>query len=333
MSMVNPGSDPYVEHSLRTSMFFPGTRLFVAGNPKAAGTTLRWWLLEAHGVDVAERTAGSWWGESAPFQAVWDSRIDLEFTWGDLSEAQRDDALTAPDVLTVLPIRHPVSRLFSAWSGKYLVGEPYYADRLPPEFHELPETLQSVDQVSELFERFVVDLHRVVAAGDFEVVDVHFWPQHRLLARPPAGEVLELRQETMRDGLATVADHLRTRGLNPDEPRRINETIVPYRADLVTDVALKLTAELYTADFERWNYDRTRPESSSRNVDLDWLNDVRGRNRRYGVLHRALLQQHDENLALRDDLDRFRRREHELLESTSWKVTGPLRWVSDKVQR
>ena len=331
--MAQAGSDPYVEHSLRTSMFFPATRLFVAGNPKAAGTTLRWWLLEAHGVDVADRTSESWWGESAPFQTVWDAGIDLDFTWGDLSADQRDDALTAPDVLTVLPVRHPVSRLFSAWSGKYLVGEPYYADRLAPEFHQLPESLDSVDQIRDLFEQFVVDLHQVVAAGDFEVVDVHFWPQHRLLARPPAGEVLELRQESMREGLNAVADHLRSRGLNPGEAQRINETVIPYRADLVSDAALTLTAELYTADFERWHYERERPESSSRTVDLDWLGDVRGRNRRYGVLHRALMRQHEENAELRADVDRLRRREQELLESTSWKVTGPLRWVSDKTKR
>jgi hypothetical protein len=36
-------------------MFFPSTRLFVAGNSKAAGTTLRWSLLAAHGVDVRAR--------------------------------------------------------------------------------------------------------------------------------------------------------------------------------------------------------------------------------------------------------------------------------------
>ena len=92
--------DPYVEHSLRTSMFFPTSRLFVAGNPKAAGTTLRWWLLGAHGVDVSARTAASWRGESAPFQAVWDAGLDLEFTWNDLTAAQRHDALTSEDVTT-----------------------------------------------------------------------------------------------------------------------------------------------------------------------------------------------------------------------------------------
>lgn len=331
--MVQPGSDPYVEHSLRTSMYFPATRLFIAGNPKAAGTMLRWWLLGAHGVDVAGRTAKSWWGESAPFQTVWDDSIDLDFTWGDLSDAQRDDALTAPDVLTVHPVRHPVSRLFSAWSGKYLIGEPYYSERLSAEFHPLPEQIDSEEQLSAVFEQFVVDLHRVVSAGDFEVVDVHFWPQHRLLGRPAAGELLELRQESMRDGLAAITEHLQVHGLTAGAAARLNETVVPYRAELVSDIAVKLAAELYAADFERWRYDRERPPSSARAVDINWLNDVRGRNRRYGVLHQALMQVHDQNSALQRAVDHYRDREHELLDSTSWKVTGPLRWASDKTKR
>ncbi|MCZ3387765.1 MAG: sulfotransferase family 2 domain-containing protein [Actinomycetia bacterium] len=331
--MMQIDGDPYVDHSLRTSMFFPATRLFVAGNPKAAGTMLRWWLLSAHGVDVGARTAESWWGESAPFQTVWDPGVDLDFAWGDLSDSQREDALTSTDLLTVHPVRHPVSRLFSAWSGKYLIGEPHYTERLAAEFHPLPETIGSEGQISELFERFVADLHQVVEAGDFAAVDVHFWPQHRLLGRPASGDVLELRQETMREGLDTIAQHLLAHELDPGEPLRINETVVPYRAELVSDAALKLTCELYTADFARWGYALERPSSSSRTVNVDWVNDVRGRNRRYGVLHRALMQLRHENDSLRGEIGHLRGREHELLDSTSWKVTGPLRWVSDKTKR
>jgi hypothetical protein len=325
-------TDPYVEHSLRTSMFFPATRLLVAGNPKAAGTTLRWWLLRAHGVDVEERTRGSWWGESAPFQVVWDAEVDLDFTWGDLTEAQRNDALTAPDVLTVLPIRHPVSRLFSAWSGKYLIEEPYYADRLPDGFPKLPQSIDSADEICTAFEQFVEALHGTVSAHDFEAVDVHFWPQHRLLARPPSGQTLVLRQESIEEGLQAIADHLREHGLDPGAAPRINETVVPYHAELVSDRTLALTAELYDADFQRWHYERERPSSSRRGIDFEWLSDVRGRNRRYGVLHRELLRVQHENNLLHDEVEQRRRRERELLDSTSWKVTGPLRWVSDRTK-
>jgi hypothetical protein len=329
---MTPASDPYVDHSLRTSMFFPATRLLVAGNPKAAGTTLRWWLLTAHGVDVDERTSQSWWGESAPYQVVWDGDVDLDYTWEHLSDAQRKDALTATDVLTVLPIRHPVSRLFSAWSGKYLIEEPYYAERLPDGFPQLPASITSVDQIRESFEQFVEALHRAVAALDFESVDVHFWPQHRLLGRPPSGPSLELRQESMAAGLEAVSEHLAAHGLDVGAAPRFNETVVPYRAELISDRALTLTAELYAADFERWHYERERPAGSSRQIDLDWLADVRGRNRRYGVLHRELLRLAGENDRLRADVDHLRRREQDLLDSTSWKVTGPLRWVSDRTK-
>jgi hypothetical protein len=331
--MVQIDSDPYVRHSLHTSMFFPSTRLFVAGNPKAAGTTLRWWLLAAHGLDVRARTAESWWGESAPFQTVWDQGIDLVYTWGDLSAEQQDDALTSTDVLTVQPVRHPLSRLFSAWSGKYLIGEPYYAERLPEGFPKLPEAIESEQHIADLFEEFVVALHELVSERGFLAVDVHLWPQYRLLARPPAGHGLVLRQESMGEGLRTIAEYLQQRGLDAGEAPRINETVIPYRTELVTDRTFDLVVSMYSDDFEHWQYERDRPRSSSRIMNIDWLNDVRGRNARYGVLHRALIHQRDENSRLETEIGHLKDRENDLLESTSWKVTGPLRWVGDKSKR
>ncbi len=331
--MVQIDSDPYIRHSLHTSMFFPSTRLFVAGNPKAAGTTLRWWLLAAHGLDVRARTAESWWGESAPFQTVWDQGIDLVYTWVDLSAEQRDDALTSTDVLTVKPVRHPLSRLFSAWSGKYLIGEPYYAERLPEGFPKLPEAIESEQHIADLFEEFVVALHELVSERGFLAVDVHLWPQFRLLARPPAGDGLVLRQESMAEGLRTIGEYLRQRGLDAGEAPRINETVIPYRAELVTDRTFDLVVSMYSDDFEHWQYERDRPRSSSRLIDIDWLNDVRGRNARYGVLHRALTHQRDENTRLETEIGHLRDRENDLLESTSWKLTGPLRWIGDKSKR
>jgi hypothetical protein len=326
-------TDEFVAHSLRTSMFFPQTRLMVAGNPKAAGTTLRWWLLAAHGVDVADRTRPSWWGESAPYQTVWDETTRLEYIWPQLSEEARKDALSASDVVTVHPVRNPVSRLFSAWSGKYLVNEPYYEDRLPAEFPHLPATFSDVEQIVAAFADFTKALRQVVSDRGFETIDVHLWPQHRLLARQPAGRILLLRQESMEEGLEEIAAMLRAQGVEPGPAPRINETVVPYRAELVSDAALADVVTLYEADFARWGYEHARPDGSSRAVDLPWLNDVRGRNVRYGVLHRALMHQQHEGERLAREIAAARQREGELMDSTSWKVTGPLRWVGDRTKR
>ena len=325
-------TDPFVEHSLRTSLFFPSSRLFVAGNPKAAGTSLRWWLLDSHGVDVSDRTAGSLWGESAPWQTVWDARVDLRYTWDRLSDEERQDALTSTDVLSVLPVRHPVTRAFAAWSSKYLTREPYYEERLPEDFTSLPPAVRSTDEIADWFHRFVDELAAHVDHEGWHDVDVHFWPQNRLLARDPAGEVLQLRQEDMADGLAAVQRWLTEHGIHPSAAKRLNENVVPYQQSFV-DAAVKTLSEVYGDDFARFDYAPAAPASAPASVDLDWLNDVRGRNGRYAVVHEAALASRRRSAHLEQQLRESRQRVHDLEASTSWRVTRPLRELSQRLGR
>ena len=230
--------DQFQHHSLITSMFFPESRLMVAGNPKAAGTSLRWWLLPLHGVDVAVLTRESLWQESLPYQTVWDTRVDLRYAWNNLDEAQRQDALTSTDVLTVKPVRHPITRAFSAWSGKYLNAEPYYAERLPDSVPAPPLVeIESPQHIADLYEAFIVALAAHVREHTWRGLDVHFWPQHLLLGRQPAGESLVLHQESITEGLVTVQQHLASYGITAGQAPRINETIVSYRPHLVTDTS------------------------------------------------------------------------------------------------
>lgn len=334
MGATPADGDRFVAHSVRTSMFFPASRLFVAGNPKSAGTTLRWWLLRAHGVDVDAVTGESLWGESAPAQVVWDDTLDLRFTWERLSDSDRQDALGSPDVLTVHPVRHPVTRAFSSWAGKYLTGEPGYEDRLPPELPRLPPTIAAPEAIGVEFGRFVAALARHVEHHpDWDGIDVHFWPQQHLLARPAPGPVLVLRQEAMAEGLAAITSHLRAHGIEPGQAARLNETVVGYRPELVDDATADLLRGLYDDDFAAWDYPRQLPTSTAAEPDLPWLNDVRGRNRRYGVLHRAALDGRQRTDVLEAELAVARRREQELLASTSWRVTRPLRWASERARR
>jgi hypothetical protein len=332
-AVFQPAGDRFIAHSLWSSMFFPQSRLFVAGNPKAAGTGLRWWLLEVHGVDVPGLTAASRWAESAPSQVVWDETVDLRYLWDCLSDDERDDALTSSDVLSVIPVRHPVTRLFSAWSGKHLSGEPYYEDRLPESFPRLPDSIESTESVTEHFAAFVAALaEHADSHPDWEGIDVHFAPQHLLLARTPVGPALLLRQEDTAAALSRIEEQLRAHGLAPPPLRRINETIVGYRPDYVDGPTLDRIVRLYAADFDAWDYDRSAPTKSASVANLDHLNDVRGRNRRYGIIHRALRDAEARVAALEDELIEARNRQQELLASHSWRVTRPLRWASGRIK-
>jgi hypothetical protein len=327
--------DRFVAHSLRTSMFFSRSRLLVRGNPKAAGTTLRWWLLSAHGVDVAAAVADSLWNESGAAQTVWDERVDLRYTWRRLSDTERADALSSEDVVSVHPVRHPQTRAFAAWASKYLTWEPHYHERLPQGFAAPPDSVDSVEQITSMYETFICMLRDHVVAHEWDGVDVHFWPQHRLLAPAATGPVLLLRQEDMADGLASIAAHLRQQGVEPPAVPRINESVVPYHPELVTAAAAQAVHNLYGDDFTRWSYDVAPPRGSSRDIDLDWLNDVRGRNRRYAVMCAAAGHRRDDadGQQLRRQLDAVTAERDALLTSTSWRVTAPLRWVSGRARR
>ncbi|MEO8328605.1 MAG: sulfotransferase family 2 domain-containing protein, partial [Candidatus Nanopelagicales bacterium] len=254
-------------------------------------------------------------------------------------EEEQADALSATDVLTVQPIRHPVTRTFSAWAGKFLTLEPYYHERLPEGFDEPPETIESAAQITQLFERFVRDMSEYVErAPEWTDMDVHFWPQARLLARTPLGPSLVMRQEEMSDGLAAITSHLKERGVSASPMPRINENVVPYRPEFVTTKALADIERLYGEDFATYGYSVDTPEAGNQELDLPWLNDLRGRNKRYGVVHRAAIRARrrvgeltDELEAMRKDIRAAKKREKELQESSSWKVTEPLRWASDRV--
>jgi hypothetical protein len=332
--------DRFIAHSLRTSMYFTSTRLLVRGNPKAAGTTLRWWLLQAHGVDVAAVVAESLWNESGPAQAVWDERVDLRYTWARLADVEQHEALTAADVLSVHPIRHPQTRAFAAWASKYLTLEPHYHERLPKGFPFAPDRIDSTAQITTMYAAFLHALEAHVTTHGWEDIDVHFWPQHRLLAPAAAGPVLVLRQEDMTTGLTAIAEQLTAHRIDPPPVPRINESVVPYRPELVNPLSAGTVARLYDADFRALDYDTTPPSGSSREVDLAWLNDVRGRNRRYAVMCAAAARRRDEASShganqqqLTRQLATVTTQRDALLTSTSWRVTAPLRWLSERTHR
>ena len=163
----------------------------------------------------------------------------------------------------------------------------------------------------------------VVREEGWPALDVHFWPQDRLLARQPAGETLVLRQEEMTQGLSAIGEHLARFGIEAGEAPRINETIVPYQQSLITNPALEALLNLYQGDLGAWSYPAEAPPSTHRELDFAWLNDVRGRNRRYQVIHEAAIGGRRRSADLEVALERAREREQQRLSSMSWRIRPP----------
>ena len=149
-----------------------------------------------------------------------------------------------------------------------------------------------------------------------------------------------LRQESMSAGLEEIIAHLGGYGIDAPPMPRINENVVSYQPDLVSDEAGALVAELYAEDYAAFGYTEALPTARAGDVDLEWLNDVRGRNRRYGVIHRAAMEARRHIQALEKELEvgRGQARAAEIhqqavLSSRSWRVTRPVRWASDQTSR
>ena len=109
----------------------PQWRLLYVSVPKAAGTSLNIALTRSAGIAFPGRFLYSTGEESLVSQTIWDGPAGgrpMVDALGDVGLRPADARRAAHDVFTV--VRHPVSRLLSTWSSKYLVRAPYYRERI-----------------------------------------------------------------------------------------------------------------------------------------------------------------------------------------------------------
>ncbi len=133
----------------------PGWRLLYISIPKAAGTSLNVALTRTAGVAFPGTFTQSLGEESLVSQTIWDGAAGGRPMVSSLEYAAFEDLMRQGlrHVFTV--VRHPVERLLTTWSSKYLVRAPYYRSRL-----ELPEPgLRRFDDVEEV----LADLDQLVA--------------------------------------------------------------------------------------------------------------------------------------------------------------------------
>ena len=108
----------------------PGWRLLYVSVPKAAGTSLNVALTRTAGVPFPGNFTQSLGEESLVSQTIWDGAAGGRPMVSSLDDAAYENLMHRGLRHVVTVVRHPVERLLTTWSSKYLVRAPYYRSRL-----------------------------------------------------------------------------------------------------------------------------------------------------------------------------------------------------------
>lgn len=266
----------------------PGWSLLYVSVPKAAGTSLNVALTRSAGIPFPGRFVGSLGEESLVSQTIWDGDAGGRPMVSSLDDAAYDRVMDAGlrHVFTV--VRHPVERLLTTWSSKYLVRAPYYRNRLG-----LPEPglrrFDSVDEVLADLDQLVAHLHANPALVHR---DVHLVSQHELLRRDLSRFDHVGRTDRLGETIAWLADRLAVEGVQLHPVGHDNDSPVDVGLDLVDDRTLARIHDLYAADYAFLGFD---PDDVRLTGTLDasvlpTLNREVEHNVRAEVLHAAAAQ-------------------------------------------
>jgi hypothetical protein len=231
--------------------------MYVAVN-KAACTSLKWLIADLQG-ERAERFHASLSSEVSRTMTIHRRRL-WEHT--PMAADLGDDELAAisPDdgwfVFAV--VRHPTTRLFSAWQSKLLLREPSWVARCG-DAGWFPRVPQCGDDIVEDFARFVRAVER---DPGLVTANRHFAPQHRLLAHKRMRYSRVYRTGEIPLLLADLAEHLRSRGWRGEALTlpRTNAAPLPPIAGLFGPEVLAAVQRLYERDFAAFGFPGPAPD-------------------------------------------------------------------------
>lgn len=255
---TGPGTGPEPEPFVRwvrdfngQAFLHPGWRLLFVSVPKAAGTSLNIALTRSAGIDFPGRFAYSAGEEPLVSQTIWDGPAGGRPTVSQLSHTAYRQLMREglDDVFTV--VRHPVTRLLSTWSSKYLVRAPYYRSRIG-----LPDTgprlFRDVEQVLDDLDELVDHLR---AHPGIEHCDGHLVRQRDLLRGDLSRFDHVGRTERLAETVDWLGGRLAARGVTLQPVGRDNESVVTVGAGMVRPRTLRRIHELYAADLAFLGYD------------------------------------------------------------------------------
>lgn len=291
---------PFSHHVLQRTIVLPEQRVLFLPVPKAACTSILLGLAPLAGLN-AETFARSTQLEVSPALAVHD--MDLwppQFRLGSREPDERAELLAEDGWLRFTVVRHPATRLWSAWHSKLLLREPrffeQYGDR--PWFPREPEDPAQLVEDFRLF---------VAAVGSGEADDVHWAVQSALVSQLPLTRVG--RVEALPETLALLERHLGA-PLDGGALPRENATplaLPPHAYDAAT---LAIVDAHYREDFDSFDYQELEPQEDMAGwereaaTQLDGLRATIEQNARIAQLHASLRRLGDRAAAAEQRLER-----------------------------
>lgn len=227
-------------------------RLLYVATPKAACTTLKSLLLRVAGGELGV-LAGSTSAHPTAEMLVHDRERFPVPSLATLDPSARERALVEEGWLRFCVVRNPYARLYSAWEGKVLVGDPALLGRFGvPGVHDVVDEHGRLD-VRATFRAFVTELTR---RPEPYVSDPHFAPQQQVvrLGELPYTDVVRLEQ--IDAFLPRLRAHVVDRGgADPGDLPDTNSGLgISWREAYDAETAA-LAYDLYAEDFKRWGYD------------------------------------------------------------------------------
>ena len=188
-------------------------------------------------------------------------------------------------------VRHPVERLLTTWSSKYLVRAPYYRARLGLAEPGL-RRFESVDEVLADLDQLVAHLH---AHPSLVHRDVHLVSQHELLQRDLSRFDHVGRTSRLGETINWLSNRLDQEGVELHPVGRDNDSAVDVSIDMVDPTTLSRIHELYEADYGFLDIDPDDAQLAGTLAPavLPALNREIEHNVRAQVLHAALAQESD----------------------------------------
>jgi hypothetical protein len=233
----------FTHHVLQRTVVLADLRVLFLPVPKAGSTSLLWLLAQLAGLPV-ERFARSTAPEVSPALTVHDMSLwRREHRLAEYDPAERERILTEDGWLRFSLVRHPGTRLWSAWQSKLLLREPRFVEMFgdQPWFPRVPERPADVIEDFRAF---------VAALGDGGAEDVHWAVQHDLVAQLPLTHVGQV--ERMPETLALLRAHVGEAW--PSDVGRENPTPLPMPAGVFDAGADAVLRERHAADFEVFGY-------------------------------------------------------------------------------